>query len=371
MPQTTTVFLNCAPWDARKRNTDWRYIRFGIPRLAEADPRLRFVLQSSAWVTAAENLKTIRKAIGWRISLPLNTFDTVSGRLSRRDLARSHADVVLTQEFPTNIGTTPFVWVNAVLDPAMQRSYGVTEQALKDEIDTKRPLFAKATRVQVYSRSEAVRLAAMFPESADRFTPVPFYLPHIQSCALADLERHRAATPVRILFVGNNARRKGLPELLTAYAALPDAVRSRTELIVISSFDRSPMTMPNLPGLTVLRGATSAQVMAEMRRAHIFVNVAHFESYGLVFLEAMSQGVACMGPAWEVQRELFDNGNAGVNLPADAVAIRLALERLIEDEAHRYALAVAGWNRFQKYYAPAVVAPQYRAMFEAAAQSPR
>ena len=367
--QPTTVFLNCALWDARKRNTDWRYIRFGIPRLAKSDPRLRFVLQSSPWVTVAENLKTIRKAVGWRVGLPLNTYDTIAGRLSRRDLARSHADVVLTQEFPTNIGATPFVWVNAVLDPAMQRSYGVTEQALQDEIDTKRPLFAKATRVQVYSQSEAKRLAAMFPESADRFTPVPFYLPHIQSCALADLERHHEAAPVRILFVGNNARRKGLPELLTAYAALPDEVRSRTELIVISSFDRSPMTLPDMPNLTVLRGATSAQVMAEMRRAHIFVNVAHFESYGLVFLEAMSQGVACLAPAWEVQRELFDNGNAGVNLAAEPVAIRLALERLIEDEQHRYTLAAAGWRRFQENYAPAVVAPQYHALFKAAARS--
>lgn len=144
---------------------------------------------------------------------------------------------------------------------------------------------------------------------------------------------------------------------------LPTVVQEMAVLTVISNFDRSPMRLPPNDRITVLRGAESARVMAEMQRAHIFVNVARFETYGVVFHEAMSQGLACLAPDWEVQRELFDDGRAGLNLPCDAKAIESALERLIEDEEFRYKLGVAAWDRFQRRYAPAIVAAKYAELF--------
>ena len=56
------------------------------------------------------------------------------------------------------------------------------------------------------------------------------------------------------------------------------------------------------------------QVLALMRDSHVLVNVSHIESFGMVFLEGMSQGMLCLGPDWEVQREIFDEGRAGMNM---------------------------------------------------------
>jgi len=95
--------------------------------------------------------------------------------------------------------------------------------------------------------------------------------------------------------------------------------------------------------------------------------VAHHESWGMIFLEAMSQGVLCLGPDWETQRELFDNGHAGMNVPCKVDLVRGAMLRAIEDEDYRLALASAGWRRFNQRYAPAVVASKYADLFRAVA----
>lgn len=362
---TPRIFLDALPWDFRSRNTDWRYIRYVLARMTEFAPNLQFVTQTSPRVTVSGNVKAIRAAIGRRIGFPLTERQLWTHRLSAADLRRSGANVVFAQAFPVNAGAVPLVWQSAVLDPAMQLNghFGVSAQTLQDEIDVKRPLFQRAARVQMFSSAEVQRHRQSFPESADRFVATPYFVPHLRACQESALARHDAPGVVRVLFVGNHALRKGLPQLLDAFLALPAPVLARAHLTVISNFDRSPMRVPDHPRLTVLRGAPSDVVLRHMRDSHILVNVAHFESYGVVFLEAMAQGMACLGPDWEVQREFFDGGRAGVNLPCDASAIRVALERLIENDAERARIGRAAWQRFQRHYAPEHAAARYRALF--------
>jgi glycosyltransferase involved in cell wall biosynthesis len=171
-------------------------------------------------------------------------------------------------------------------------------------------LFRKAAIVQVCTEAEAARHARTFPDVADRFVPVPLFVPHLRSAAESVLDKHRKASPVRLLFVGNDARRKGLKEALDAFAHLPEAVRQSSLFTIVSHFDRSfdgsRVSVPSDPRVTVHGGLPQADVLELMRESHVLVNAAHCESYGNVFLEAMSQGTLCVGPSWEVQRELFD-----------------------------------------------------------------
>jgi glycosyltransferase involved in cell wall biosynthesis len=363
MNHPTKIFLNATPWDIRSRNTDWRVVRYAMPRISEFHPELEFIPQRSPMVAAAANFTTIRSAIGRRVGLPVSLGPQITNRLSAAELERSRADVIYGWTFPLNAGRVPVVWWHAVLDPRMQMAFGASEQAIQRDIALKAPLFARSAKVVVTTEAEVRRHQETFPAVADRFVDVPFFSPHISACERTALERHRDADPVRILFVGNNAWRKGLDQLFAAFLALPAELQRRASLTVISNFDRSNIAVPQHESIRIIRGAPSAEVLAEMCRSHIFVNVARFESYGVVFHEAMSQGLACIAPDWEVQSELFDHGRAGILAECNAEQLRAALQRLITDEDLRYAFAVAGWQRFQQRYAPRVVAAKFAQLF--------
>jgi len=258
--------------------------------------------------------------------------------------------------------------MNAIVDPEMTRSFfEISHAEWDDVVGIKGELFRKAAVVQVCSETEAERHARTFPDIADRFVPIPLFIPHLVPAPESILDKHRKAEPVRLLFVGNQARRKGLQETLDAFESLPHSVRRSASLTVVSRFERGRIAVPNDPSITVHHGLPQAEVLELMRASHVLVNVAHHESYGMIFPEAMSNGMLCLGPNWEVQRELFDNGRAGVNVRCEVDLLRAAMRRVIEDEDYRMAIASAGLRRFNERYAPAIVASKYADLFHAVA----
>jgi glycosyltransferase involved in cell wall biosynthesis len=361
------VYLDGYAWDIRSRNSDWSYVEHKMPRVADWEPDIEFVLQKSPSVTLRMNYKAVRAALGRRIGAPMDPWTADTDRLNGAELLESKCNVIFShREFPLNVGNVPVVWMHAIIDPEMTKSFHKrTVESVAEEFSVKGALFRKATMVQVCTEAEAARHAKTFPDIADRFVAVPLFGPHLSLSPESLLNKHHSNEPVRILFVGNEARRKGLPELFKAFMELSQDCRRRAELMVISHFDDGPVTIPRHPAIEVKRGLTPAEVMQLMARSHILVNVAYSESYGMVFLEAMSQGTLCIAPSWEVQRELFDYGRAGITAKCDANSVKEALRRAIEDKDHRHALATAAWHRFRDNYAPAVVARKYADLFRA------
>jgi glycosyltransferase involved in cell wall biosynthesis len=363
------VYLDGLSINFRPRNFDWTYVEKKIPRIAEWVPDIRFVQQKSRLVALQANCKTVYMSVVRRLRMPVSTRVSITSRLDAGELARSGCRVVYSQRaLPLNCKDFPVIWMHAVVDPEMTMSYFGMSQAESDEFAAaKVDLFRKATVVQVCTEAEAERHRRSYPDIADRFVPVPLFAPYLRSAPESILEKHRKASPVRLLFVGNDARRKGLQETLSAYMALPESVRRATTFTIISHFDGGKVTVPDDPSITVHHGLAQADVIEYMRTSQVLVNVAHHESYGLIFPEAMSQGTLCIGPDWEVQRELFDQGRAGINVRCQVSLIRAVLLRAIEDEEYRLRLATSAWHRFNKLYAPAVVAEKYADLFRSVA----
>jgi glycosyltransferase involved in cell wall biosynthesis len=301
--------------------------------------------------------------------MPIEFWEANTDRLDARELSRSDCRMIFSHRgFPLNCGDVPVIWMNAIVDPEMTKSYfGSSDADLEEESEVKSRLFHKAAVVQVCSEVEAARHARAFPSIADRFVPVPLFGPHLRSAPEEVIEKHNKPKKVRLLFVGNAVRAKGLKEIVDAYVSLPEPVRRFTSFTIVSHFDRGDVVIPSDQSITVHRGLPQAEVIKLMCTSNVLLNVSHFESYGMIFLEAMSQGMLCLGPDWEVQRELFDNGRAGINVRCEVSLVRSAMLRAIEDEEYRIALASAGWRRFNERYAPAVVASKYASLFRAVA----
>ena len=176
------------------------------------------------------------------------------------------------------------------------------------------------------------------PAGAADIHVIPYGSPRVSS----EEPKMAGEGPLRVLFAGALSQRKGLSYLLEAVRQLGRHV----ELTLIgmklpgkcAPLDRALREhrwIPSLPHEEVLR---------EMRRHDVFVFPSLFEGFGLVILEAMSQGVPVITTPHTAGPDLIEEGRSGFIVPirsAPAIADRLHL--LAGDRALLAAMKRAAW----------------------------
>ena len=163
------------------------------------------------------------------------------------------------------------------------------------------------------------------------------------------------APPVRIAAMLRFEERRGVAYLLPALAEV--AKRSDVE-IVLFGHQRVPDGAPSFPhrhaGVLPKEG-----VAALLASAHVVVDPSLFQGFGLVGLEGMSCGAACVLTAsGGVAEYAVDGVNALVVPPKDSAALAGAILRLVTDAPLRERLAAAGlktartftWERAAERY---------------------
>jgi glycosyltransferase involved in cell wall biosynthesis len=165
-----------------------------------------------------------------------------------------------------------------------------------------------------------------------------------------DLRQGREAA---FLTVANWLPRKGILELLAAFARLP-AQAATLHLVGDHSVDpryaarvRSLLADGALAGRVVVHGRrTLEEVAALYRAADVFVLPAYREPYGTVWGEAMAFGLPVVG--WRAGNlpYLAENEREGLLVPSgDVEALTSALSRLASDGALRSAMGAAARRR--------------------------
>jgi glycosyltransferase involved in cell wall biosynthesis len=155
------------------------------------------------------------------------------------------------------------------------------------------------------------------------------------------------------LTVANWLPRKGILELLEAFARLPNDAAT-LHLVGDDSADRrygarvrSRLADRDLSGRVTVHGRrTREEVAALYRSADVFVLPAYREPYGTVWGEAMAFGLPVVG--WRAGNlpYLADNEREGLLVePGDVGALSSALLRLASDEDGRAALGSAAARR--------------------------
>ena len=180
-----------------------------------------------------------------------------------------------------------------------------------------------------------------------------------------------AAGPVSLLFVGRAERRKGFDALLaalpmlaadTAAGRLPDF---RCTLIGIAPADISGLCPAVRERVHCLPRVDDDALHAQLAACHGVVAPSRYESFGLVYQEAMMFGRPIVACAEDPSARLFV-GESGAGLLAercDGPALATALRRLIgdaglRDRLHRASRAAAG--RFTRASLAAQTAAAYQ-----------
>jgi glycosyltransferase involved in cell wall biosynthesis len=190
---------------------------------------------------------------------------------------------------------------------------------------------------------------------------------------LADWTKAPAVSPaplppgaLRVLFVGRIEGRKGIDVLLeTAKSLLPSF--PHVYLDVVGSdpfagdggrsyrmmFDRDPAAAA-IRDRVRFHGEVPEEALRGFYRAcDVFVAPSRYESFGLIFVEAMMFAKPVVGCRAGGMPEVIADGVTGLLAePGDAASLRGCLERLIADPALRARMGAAGRRRYEERFTP-------------------
>lgn len=182
---------------------------------------------------------------------------------------------------------------------------------------------------------------------------LPLSEPAIDLPALA--ARSRQEGPLRILFVGNLIRRKGLHTVLDALAQLP---ANSWQLSIVGRMDidvdytkKMRLRTQSLPSSAVtFHGRLSdAQLAAQYRSHHLFV-LPSYEGFGIVYLEAMRFGLPVIAAATGAAHEIVTHGENGFLVaPGDAAALAEHIRHLHANREQLLAMSHAARRRYTQH----------------------
>jgi glycosyltransferase involved in cell wall biosynthesis len=182
---------------------------------------------------------------------------------------------------------------------------------------------------------------------------------------LAKVPRPQPAGSPRALFIGYDFERKGGEILLQAWPEVRRRVPG-AELLIAGP----PPRAAGDDGVRWL-GWVEREAVADLyRSATVFVLPSLLEPWGLVFHEALGQGVACIGSRAFAMPEIIDDGVTGrLVAPGDETELAAALADLLGDpvrawqmgeEGRRRVLASDTWTCVVERMTPAILAAAER-----------
>jgi glycosyltransferase involved in cell wall biosynthesis len=190
-----------------------------------------------------------------------------------------------------------------------------------------------------------------------------------------DAERYRPALalrlrqaphPPRLLFVGGNMQRKGLPVLIRA-APLVLAVLPQAEFWVVG---QDP-AQARMEALCRAHGvaerfhfwglSSQGELIDYYAQSDVFVLPSLTEAFGVVFLEAMAAGLPVVGTrAGGIPEVVEDGVNGLLAQPDDPPSLAMALLSLLSDQTLRSRLSQAGLATAHEFSLSRMMAETYQ-----------
>jgi glycosyltransferase involved in cell wall biosynthesis/GT2 family glycosyltransferase len=260
----------------------------------------------------------------------------------------------------TSLQTTLHFWLQAHPalrnDPDWMREFGTPMLALEEAVMRG----AHAVRAISHAIRRDIEQAYGFAFDPAAAMVIPLGMPDTAAGTDAPAPPGRDAA-IEVLFVGRLEARKGIDVLLAALEhvlAADPAVRVRIlgdntiprpgERTSYLDAWREQGQLRRWAGRVVFEGRVDdATLRTAYRACDLFVAPSRFESFGLVFLEAMREGKPVIGCHAGGMPEVVADGVNGILVPpGDSDALAAAILRLAADAPLRAAMGAAGRARF-------------------------
>lgn len=121
----------------------------------------------------------------------------------------------------------------------------------------------------------------------------------------------------KILFVGRDFERKGGPIVLEAFKILKQNYLKGAELYIAGPA-KNPLKK-NVDGVIYLGNISTEQLRDYYKICDIFCMPSYFEPFGIVFCEALVNGLPCIGRNKFAMKEIIEEGKTGYLLEDDNV----------------------------------------------------
>ena len=213
--------------------------------------------------------------------------------------------------------------------------------ALVTHSDAHRRVMAAETRIP----AERIRLIPLGIEAAPDFVRPP-----------------RPAGPPTVVYLGRLEHRKGTMDLLDAIPRVLSVVPDARFVLIGGDRPHAPGGQTHagyvagLPAtvrerVTLTGPLPAAEVDRRLQTADLFVAPSRYESFGLIFLEAMRWGTPVVGTTAGGIPEVVEDGVSGVLVrPGMAGELAAAIIDLLRDPGRRAALGAAGRRRVQSEF---------------------
>jgi glycosyltransferase involved in cell wall biosynthesis len=198
---------------------------------------------------------------------------------------------------------------------------------------------------------------------------IPFGLPDF-----ARVETSRSGDNVVVTFVGRLEKRKGIDLFLEA---LPEMLieNDRLEIRVVGQnfeayglgktykdrFLELNEGAPWLGRVTFLGYVDDEGLKDEFERCDIFVAPSRYESFGLIYVEAMRAGKPCVAVRTGGVPEVVDDGVTGILVEPPAESLRHAIRTLVNDPGLRKTMGQAGRRRYEAKFSMDAFAERFLA----------
>jgi glycogen(starch) synthase len=189
---------------------------------------------------------------------------------------------------------------------------------------------------------------------------------------------------VRVLFVGRWEHRKGIDLLLDAVPSVL-AARDDVRFVLLGRHD-----LPGPDGATYLEAferqwadapwrdrvecpgpVDDERLWDEYRRCDVFVAPSRFESFGLVFVEAMMAGKPVVALRQGAAVEVVDDGTTGLLVDPDSTSVADAVVRLASDASLRRSMGAAGRERFEAEFTDRAMGARFESFLQELVARPR